>query len=99
MLDLIAQVGLPTILVVGTYLGSLSHALTALKVLDVARTPIRAIVISDSVDGVGLTEAAKTLGMLAPPAIEIVTLPRLTGTERDKWEHAPDLTRLCEPRP
>lgn len=96
MLDLIIQVRVPTILVVGTYLGSLSHALTALRVLEGSHARIRAIVVSDSADGVGLAEAAATLRALAPPSIKIVALARLTGTENEKWEQAPDLTHLCE---
>ncbi len=96
-LDLVVQLQLPVVLVVGTYLGSLSHALTAFKVLEISGVAIRAIVVSDSTDGVGLAEAAATIAAVAPPAVEILPLPRLAGAEVEKWRCAPDLTHLCQP--
>lgn len=48
VLDWIEALGIPTLLVVGTYLGSISHALTALAVLRQRRIPIHAVIVNQS---------------------------------------------------
>ena len=48
MLDLMADLGAPVILVGGTYLGSISHTLTALECLWARELDVIAIVISES---------------------------------------------------
>lgn len=48
MLDLIEALGLPTLLVTGSYLGSISHTLTALAALRACRASVAAIIISES---------------------------------------------------
>lgn len=47
-LDLMAALGVPAILVGGTYLGGISHLLTAFEVLKVRGLPIAALVASES---------------------------------------------------
>ncbi|MEJ0022499.1 MAG: dethiobiotin synthase [Alphaproteobacteria bacterium] len=54
-LDLIAALGLPVLLVVGSYLGSISHALTALEALRARRVRVAATIVSES------AEAAESL--------------------------------------
>lgn len=49
-LDLMTALGLPTILVGGSYLGGISHTLTALEVARAAGLEVRAVVISESGD-------------------------------------------------
>jgi len=49
-LDLMSALGLPTVLVGGGYLGSISHTLTALEVLKAKDIRVAAIVISGSAD-------------------------------------------------
>jgi dethiobiotin synthetase len=49
VLDWIVAVAAPTILVAGSYLGSMSHTLTALKTLSSAGAAIAAIVVNESV--------------------------------------------------
>lgn len=59
--DWIAALRLPTLLVCGTYLGAVSHALTALAALrEVGVTP-SAVVVSESAAGVGLVDTAASL--------------------------------------
>jgi dethiobiotin synthetase len=48
VLDWIEALGIPVVLVVGTYLGSLSHTLTALSVLRQRHVPIHEIVVNES---------------------------------------------------
>jgi len=60
----IAALGLPTLLVAGTYLGALSHTLTALSALREAGITSCAIVVNESTDsGVGVED---TVAALAP---------------------------------
>jgi dethiobiotin synthetase len=51
VLDWMAQLGLPAILVAGSYLGTLSHTLTAAQALSRAGVGIAALVLNDSGDG------------------------------------------------
>lgn len=60
-LDLMVALGLPVLLVVGSYLGTASHLLTALEVLRARGLTIAAIVISESLDA---PELAQTVEML-----------------------------------
>lgn len=50
-LDLIAALGLPALLVVGTYLGAISHALTAYEALRARRVRCAATIVSESPEG------------------------------------------------
>lgn len=61
--DWIAALGLPTLLVVGTYLGAISHALTALSALREAGVRPALIVINESAAGIGIDD---TLASLVP---------------------------------
>lgn len=63
--DWIAALGLPVLLVAGTYLGAVSHALTALAALREAGIVPAATIVNESADGVGI---ADTLASLAPHA-------------------------------
>ncbi len=48
MLDWMADLRMPVILVAGSYLGTISHSLTALSVLEARRVPVRLVVMSES---------------------------------------------------
>jgi len=48
VLDWIEALGIPTLLVVGTYLGSISHTLTAIAVLRQRHIPVHAIIVNES---------------------------------------------------
>jgi dethiobiotin synthetase len=60
-LDMIAALGAPVLLVAGSYLGTISHVLTALVALRAAGARITAVVISESVDAPDLVQTAGAL--------------------------------------
>ncbi len=75
VLDLIERLGLPVILVTGSYLGTISHTLTALEVAKMRKLDIAALVISESEGStVSLGGTAATLRQFS--SIPIVTVPR-----------------------
>ncbi|MDE2183507.1 MAG: dethiobiotin synthase [Alphaproteobacteria bacterium] len=76
VLDWMAVLGFPAVLVTGSYLGALSHALTAVDALLHAGVKIAALVINDSGDhAVPLSDTAATLHRFLP-GIELAILPR-----------------------
>ena len=76
VLDWMVALGLPLILVTGSYLGALSHTLTALRVIAAAKLEVAALAINEG-DGatVPLDETAATMRRFAPD-VPIVTLRR-----------------------
>jgi dethiobiotin synthetase len=77
VLDWIVELGLPVMMVTGSYLGSISHTLTAAEVLDAEECDLRAIVVSESEGSpVPLYETVTTIGRFLP-AVEVIALPRL----------------------
>jgi dethiobiotin synthetase len=95
-LDLIVSLSYPVVLVTGTYLGALSHTLTALAALKGRMVPLRGIVVSESADGVGLVETVDSLGEFGGVDLPIYSLPRLAGGPEARWRAAPPLIGLCE---
>jgi dethiobiotin synthetase len=95
-LDLIARLAHPVILVTGTYLGALSHTLTAVAAIRGRGIVVMGIVVSESETDVGLTDTVESLRQFARAYIPLFSLPRLTGTDEEKWLAAPDLTALCD---
>jgi dethiobiotin synthetase len=63
-LDLMQALGLPAILVGGSYLGAISHTLTALEVLRARGLEVRAVVVSESA-GADLPDFGQTLEAVA----------------------------------
>jgi len=75
-LDLIRELALPALLVSGTYLGTISHTLSALKVLRQERVPVLGVVLSESEEApVSPDETAAAIGRFAPD-IPIRIVPR-----------------------
>lgn len=93
---LIGRLGEPVVLVTGTYLGAISHTLTAAGSLMVMEMPPRAIVVSDSIDGVGLADTIEALREFGAGEIPIYPLPRLSGGPSERWRNAPSLLGICE---
>ena len=93
---LIAAMGDPVILITGTYLGSISHTLTAMESLKSMRIPVRAIVVSESAESAGLHETIESLCEFGAAGYPILPLPRLHGAIEDRWQEAPPLAHLCE---
>jgi dethiobiotin synthetase len=79
VLDWIAAIGVPALLVAGSYLGTISHTLTALDALTRRGIGVSAIVVSESEgSSVGLDETVETIARFARP-IEVIGLPRLVS--------------------
>jgi dethiobiotin synthetase len=97
VLDWMKALGWPAILVVGSYLGSISHTLTALAALQSAHVPVRALVVSESAGSqVTLDDTAATLGKFMPPHIPIVKVPRWRESP-ELWKMMPLISWMCEP--
>jgi dethiobiotin synthetase len=90
-IDWMDALGLPIILVSGTYLGTISHTLTALDVLSRHGRTVMAVVISQSTDNsIRLEETRDTIARFAPK-LDIVALPRLPGKpEHAAFDHVAD---------
>ncbi len=81
VLDWIVTLGSPSLLVTGSYLGSISHTLTAFEVLDAEECDVPAIVVSESAGShVPLFETVATIARFLP-AVEVIALPRLSPGE------------------
>lgn len=90
--DWMVALGIPAILVVGSYLGTISHTLTALDSLAKVAVPVAGIVISESANsGVPLDETRATIARFCGD-VPLVCVPRLPQT--DNATQAPDLTGL-----
>jgi|GEM_PF-42246 len=98
VLDWMADLGFPAVLVAGTYLGTLSHTLTALQALAARGVRVRAVVLSESAGaGVPTAETVATLRRFTGVPIRVV--PRAdAGGEGAEGEtgvaNVPDLTDL-----
>jgi dethiobiotin synthetase len=66
-LDWIKALACPVILVTGTYLGALNHALTAIETLKAHKVAVEAVVVNESADStVDFDATAQTLRRFAP---------------------------------
>ena len=85
VLDLMSVLRIPALLVTGSYVGTLSHTLTALEVLARRNIDIAVIAVNETPGSASsLEETAKTLAHFAAP-LDIVALPRLPP---DRPEHS-----------
>ena len=92
VLDWIAELGAPALVVTGSYLGTISHTLTTLAAIRGRGVPIAGLVISESAESpVALTETAETINRHAGP-LPTVLVPRLP-TGPAPWREAPPLAR------
>jgi dethiobiotin synthetase len=77
VLDWMTALGIPLIFVVGGYLGTISHALTALNVLTLRRLKIAAIVVSESErNPVELEDTVHSIARFSD-GVPVIGLPRL----------------------
>ncbi|MDX2073752.1 MAG: dethiobiotin synthase [Alphaproteobacteria bacterium] len=92
MLDWMQALACPAIVVAGTYLGAISHALTAGEVLRARGIPVQAVVVSESAkSALSLQDTVTELKKFFPSANCIAPLPRVAGEEK-LWERTADLT-------
>ncbi|MET3665971.1 dethiobiotin synthase [Caulobacter sp. 1776] len=82
-LDLMVALGLPVLLVAGSYLGTASHLLTALEVVRARGLAVAAIVTSESLDAPNLDQTIEMLRAFER-ATPIVAAPRAA-----EWDAAP----------
>ena len=94
-IDLIAWLGVPAVLVTGTYLGAISHTLTALAALRESDVPIRGIVVSESDDSAGLDDTIESIREFDSEEVPIYRLPRRTGDRGAGQDATPSLLGLC----
>ena len=79
VLDWMAALNITLILVVGGYLGAISHTLTALDVIAQRKLKVAAIVVSESERGtVELHDTVDSIARFSN-GVEVVGLPRLPG--------------------
>jgi dethiobiotin synthetase len=92
VLDWMAALNLPVLLVAGSYLGTISHTLSAADVLTRQGLKIAALVISETEGStVGLDQTAATLRRFVPAEIEVLALPRLDGQDHRVFERLAQL--------
>ena len=92
VLDWMAALGAPALVVAGSYLGTISHTLTTLAALRGRGVPIAGLVISES--GESPVPSAETAGTIARHAgpLPIALLPRLPAGPAS-WRATPPLAR------
>jgi dethiobiotin synthetase len=83
VLDWMIEISVPAILVAGSYVGTLSHTLSALDVLARRRVKVAAVVVSETPGSTAtLADAADTIRRFAAN-IEVFALPRLPEGTHD----------------
>jgi dethiobiotin synthetase len=92
VLDWMADLALPALLVTGNYLGTISHTLTAITALRHRHVPVAAVVVSESGEGpVPLAENAASIARFAH-GVPVLSLPRLeTGASHPVFASLADL--------
>jgi dethiobiotin synthetase len=77
VLDWMSALRIPVLLVAGSYLGTISHSLTALHVLAQRNLDIAGVVVSESsTPGASLDDTVATIARFAVP-IDVIGVPRL----------------------
>ena len=90
VLDWIAATGFPAVLVAGTYLGTLSHTLTAASVLRARGVELAGLVLAESPESpVPIAETRDALLRFLGP-LPCAAIPRLAA-HPDPWRKAPPL--------
>ncbi len=87
VVDWITMLGIPAVVVTGSYLGALSHCLTAVEALSVREIQLAGVIVSESEGSpVMLDETAAALDRFLPK-VPVLALPRLAD-----YSEAPDLS-------
>jgi dethiobiotin synthetase len=78
VLDWMSALRIPVLLVAGSYLGTISHTLTALHVLAQRNLEIAGVVVSESLTpGASLDDTVATIARFAVP-IDVIGVPRMS---------------------
>ncbi len=95
MLDWIETLGWPVILVAGSYLGSISHTLTAAEALKGRSAALHTVVVSESSPSeVAIADTVDSLVKFLHMDIPVVTLPRLPA-KQERWKQSPPISWIC----
>jgi dethiobiotin synthetase len=77
VLDLITRLRVPLLLVAGTYVGTISHTLTALQVLARRNLDVAAVVVSESAaSAAALADSVATIARFSD-SLDVIGIPRL----------------------
>ncbi len=96
VLDWMEKLGWPVILVIGSYLGAISHTLTAVETLKSRALRLSSIIICESdYMAVDLVQTADTLEKFLPDSIPLLKIPRIADKE-DIWKQTPPIGWLCQ---
>lgn len=96
VIDWMSALGWPVILVTGSYLGAISHTLTALEAIDRRGLKLQALIVSESPgSAVALEDTAASLEKFLRKTIPVVKIPRI-ATKEATWQHAPSIHWLCD---
>lgn len=91
-LDVLALTRWPSLLIIGSYLGTLSHTFTAIETLRARNLPVAGIVISESErDAQAIPELRRSIAAFLPE-LPVCVVPRLAGPR--PWASAPTLTQF-----
>jgi dethiobiotin synthetase len=83
VLDWMSALRLPVLMVAGSYLGTISHTLTALHVVALRKLEICAIVVSESANSsVPLGDTVAAISRFSAP-IDVIGVPRIAGDTAD----------------
>lgn len=94
--DWAGELGWPVIMVTGSYLGALSHTLTACEAMAVRGIKLHALVVNESDNSsVSLDETAASLASFLPTDVAVVKIPRLAPCE-DIWKQVPLISWICD---
>jgi len=93
-LDVIEALGDPVVLVTGTYLGAISHTLTAIEALKARGGGLAGIIVSESIPDAGFEDMMESLREFVQCGAAIIPLPRISGDVEARWFDAPDLTGM-----
>lgn len=93
VMDWMACLGAPALIVTGSYLGTISHTLTTVEAMRARDVPPAAVIVSESEDApVSLDETAEAISRFIPD-LPIVTVARI-GRQKAPWTAVSDLTHL-----
>jgi len=81
VLDWIESLNIPTLLVAGSYLGTISHTLTAATTLWTRRVDLRGVIVSESAEQPAALDETVAAISRHIPGIPVVALPRLSDLD------------------
>ncbi len=94
VLDWMVALDYPVVLVVGSYLGAISHALTAYELIKTRGLSTVLVVVSESAEStVSLMDTSQTIARFIDSPM--LTIPRLEETKDEViWQQVPDLLAM-----